>query len=67
MYVIVGFKVQSERNVYYAKAKNQDELAQKVVYAFTRREANFVSIRYIKEVVFSSPAVSFRKNNPLDM
>lgn len=49
MYIIVGFKVDSERSVYYAKAKDLDELAKKLAVAFEKRQAQFASVRYIKD------------------
>lgn len=48
MYVIVGFKVNSARSVYYGKAKDVKELQEKVALAFVSRGAEFVSIRCIK-------------------
>ena len=49
MYIIVGFKVESERSVYYAKAKDQEGLARAMVIAFVKRGAEFVSVRYIRK------------------
>lgn len=48
-FVIVGFRVEQEKSVYYAKAKDLKELARKTVLAFVEKDAHFVSIRGIPE------------------
>ena len=48
MYIIVGFRVDSERSIYYRKCKDIDELKLALEQAFTSRKADFVSIRRVK-------------------
>ena len=49
MYVIVGFRTDISKSVYYGKAKDVEEMAKKTVQAFLKREAQFISIRYVKD------------------
>jgi len=54
-YVIVGFKVSSERSVYYGKAKSIDECLEKVLIAFEGREADFISLRRVTSDAVTKP------------
>ena len=49
MYVIVGFRTDTSKSVYYGKAKGLEEMAKKTVQAFEKRGAQFISIRYVKD------------------
>jgi len=54
-YVIVGFKVSEENAIYYRKCRTIEELQKSVYIAFEKRDADFVSIRKIKETVEKKP------------
>ena len=47
-YVIVGFRVDRERSVYYKKCKNLAELKRALEVAFRDKRSDFVSIRRIR-------------------
>jgi hypothetical protein len=49
VYVLVGFRVDEERSVYYRKCKSIEELKKALVVAFERKGADFVSIRKVKK------------------
>jgi hypothetical protein len=49
VYVLVAFKVDEERSVYYRKCKSIEELKRALVVAFERKGADFVSIRKVKK------------------
>ena len=49
MYVIVGFRTDTSKSVYYGKAKDLEEMALKTARAFARRRAQFISIRYVED------------------
>jgi len=46
-YVVVGFKVNRRKSVYYKVCPNEDELSKAVVEAFTKRNADFISVRKV--------------------
>ncbi|MEB3779954.1 MAG: hypothetical protein GSR85_06975 [Desulfurococcales archaeon] len=47
MYVIVGFRVNEEKSIYYRKCRSLSELQKALWIAFERRNADFVSIRRV--------------------
>jgi len=47
VYVVVGFKVNSRRSVYYKVCSNEAELAKAVVEAFTKKGSDFISVRRV--------------------
>jgi len=49
LYVVVGFRVDEENSVYYRKCRGVEELKKCVEDAFTKRGADFVSVRRIKK------------------
>ena len=49
VYVIVGFRVDSENSVYYKKCRDIEELKHALWVAFERKKADFVSIRRVHE------------------
>lgn len=50
MWVIVGFTLTDVRSCCYLRARSLKSLAAQTVKAFEVYEADFVSIRYIREV-----------------
>ena len=48
-FVIVGFRVDREKSIYYKKCKDIDELERALRIVFEKRDADFVSIRKIKK------------------
>ena len=48
VYVIVAFRIDSEKSIYYKKCKNIDELKNALWYAFEKKRAHFVSIRRVE-------------------
>jgi len=49
MYVVVGFKVNSKRSVYYKVCDNEEELSKAVVEAFVKKNSDFASVRKVVE------------------
>jgi len=49
LYVVVGFRIDEENSVYYRKCRGVEELKKCVEDAFTKRGADFVSVRRIKK------------------
>jgi len=49
VYVVVGFKVNSRRSVYYRVCSNEEELSKAVVEAFAKRNSDFISVRKVIE------------------
>ena len=50
VYIIVGFKVNEENSVYYAKAKTLDAMLKHITKAF-EKGAEFISLRVTKNEV----------------
>jgi len=50
VYVIVGFRVDSEKSIYYRKCKDIEDLQKKLWYVFERLDADFVSIRKVRKI-----------------
>lgn len=48
-FVIVGFRVDSERSVYYKKCKNLEDLKKAVEHAFVVKGCDFISIRRVRK------------------
>jgi len=48
-YVIVAFKVSMENSIYYKKCKDIEQLKGALWFAFEKKDADFVSIRKIRE------------------
>lgn len=48
LYIVVGFRVDRQRTVYYKKCRDLGELYEAVATAFVRRDADFISIRKVK-------------------
>lgn len=51
VYVIVAFKVDKENSIYYKKCKDIKELQKSLWYAFEKKDADFISIRKVKNKV----------------
>jgi len=49
LYVVVGFRVDEENSVYYRKCRGVEELKKCVEDAFTKKNADFISVRRIKK------------------
>ena len=47
LYVIVGFRVDRDRSVFYRKCRGEDCLSKSIVKAFLDGGADFVSVRKI--------------------
>jgi len=50
VFVVVGFRVDRERSVYYRKCVGVEELKRCVEDAFVKRGSDFVSIRRVRRV-----------------
>jgi len=46
-YVVVGFRIDSERSVFYRQCFSEEELVKAVLEAFNNKKAQFLSIRKI--------------------
>ena len=46
--VIVGFRVDSDKSIYYKKCKDIRELQKSVWYVFEKKHADFISIRRVR-------------------
>lgn len=47
-FVVVGFKVDSEKSVYYKKCRSGEELKEAVWMAFCAKGCDFVSVRRVR-------------------
>lgn len=47
-YVVVGFCVNVENSVYYQKGNGIEKCKEMIEYAFTKKGADFVSVRRIR-------------------
>lgn len=50
-YVVVGFKVNNKRSVYYGTAHDLEACLKAVRTAFEKREAEFISLRKIPNTI----------------
>ena len=48
VYVIVGFRVDSDKSIYYKKCSDIRELQKSVWYVFEKKRADYVSIRRVR-------------------
>jgi len=46
-YVVVGFRIDGERSVFYRQCFSEEELTKAVLEAFNNKKAQFLSIRKI--------------------
>jgi len=49
IYVVVGFRIDMERSVYYRKCVGIEELKRCVEEAFMRKNSDFISVRRVKK------------------
>ena len=50
VYVVVGFRIDSDKSVYYKKCRTTQEMLRAVAKAFEERGAQFISIRRVVRV-----------------
>jgi len=49
VYIVVGFRVDTERSVYYRKCVGIEELKKCVEEAFVKRNSDFISVRRVRK------------------
>jgi len=49
IYIVVGFRIDSDKSVYYKKCFSDTELVKAVLKAFNDRKAQFISIRRVEK------------------